>query len=218
MQLKNNHHICNEEKTMKNSMLKITAFVIVMLFTFSLTAGAHCDTMDGPVVKDAKSALEKTDITLVLKWVKKDFENEARQAFQKTLEVRKGSNAARELADMYFFETVVRLHRAGEGEPYTGLKPTGTPVELIVQNADKALESGTVKELTKQLTFAAEAEISKRFQRAIENKKDADKGIEAGREYVEAYVGFVHYAEQLQQTVEGNSERHDKEKGHEDHK
>jgi hypothetical protein len=206
------------KKTMKNSILKITAFVIVMLFTLSITAGAHCDTMDGPVVKDAKSALKETDITLVLKWVKKDFENEVRQAFQKTLDVRKGSNAARELADMYFFETVVRLHRAGEGEPYTGLKPTGTPVKLIVQNADKALESGTVKELTKQLTSATEAEILKRFQRAIEAKKNTAKSIEAGREFVEAYVDFVHYAEQLQQTVEGNSEHYDKEKGHVDHK
>jgi hypothetical protein len=27
------------------------------------------------------------------------------------------------LADTHFFETVVRLHRLGEGESFTGLKP-----------------------------------------------------------------------------------------------
>jgi hypothetical protein len=31
-------------------------------------AGAHCDTLDGPVVMTAKAALEKGDVTPVLKW------------------------------------------------------------------------------------------------------------------------------------------------------
>ena len=193
---------------MNNSMLKITAFVVVMLFTLTLTAGAHCDTMDGPVVKSAKSALAKGDVAIVLKWVKKDFENEVRQAFQKTLEVRKGSNAARELADMYFFESVVRLHRAGEGKPYTGLKPSGTPVEPIVQGADNALELGSIKEFTKQLASATEEELLKRFQRALETRKDADKSVEAGREYVEAYVEFVHYSEQLFEAINRQGDEH----------
>jgi hypothetical protein len=43
--------------------------------------------------------------------------------FTKTLAVRKQSKEAKELADMYFFETLVRIHCAGEGAPYTGLKP-----------------------------------------------------------------------------------------------
>jgi UDP-2,3-diacylglucosamine pyrophosphatase LpxH len=203
---------------MKNSMLKITALVVMMLFTYSVNAGAHCDTMDGPVVKDAKSALVKGDVTLVLRWVRKEYEGEVRQAFQKTIEVRKKGNDAKELADMYFFETVVRLHRAGEGEPYTGLKPSGTPVEPIVQSADNALESGNIKGLAKQITSASEEAIVKRFQRAVETKKDANKSIEAGREYVEAYVEFVHYVEQLEQMVEGNFHHHAVEETHEDHK
>jgi methyl-accepting chemotaxis protein len=186
---------------MKNTILRMTALSIVMLVSLSMTAGAHCDTMDGPVVKAAKIALEKGNVTPVLRWVRKEYEDEVRQAFQKTLEVRKKGNDARELADMYFFETVVRLHRAGEGEPYTGLKPSGTPVEPIVQSADKALELGSANELTKQLTSAVEEEISKRFQRALETKKEADKSIEAGREFVEAYVEFVHYTEQLFESI-----------------
>jgi hypothetical protein len=193
---------------MKNSLLRITALVVVMIFTLTLTAGAHCDTMDGPVVKSAKSALEKGDVTVVLKWIKKDYENEVRQAFQKTLEVRKGGNAARELADMYFFETVVRLHRAGEGEPYTGLKPSGTPIETPVVLADKALEAGDVKELTQHLTSALDEGIVTRFKHALEAKKEADKSVEAGREFVEAYVEFVHYAEQLFEAVEKSVDEH----------
>ena len=84
---------------------------------------AHCDTMDGPVVAAAKAALEKGDVTPVLKWVAKDREGEIRTAFQKTLAVRSKGPEAKELAHMYFFETLVRIHRAGEGAPYTGLQP-----------------------------------------------------------------------------------------------
>jgi len=80
---------------------------------------AHCDILAGPVVMDAKKALEKSDVTPVLKWVKKEHEGEIKVAFKKTLKVRKQSKEAKELADMYFFETLVRLHRAGEGAPYT---------------------------------------------------------------------------------------------------
>jgi len=84
-------------------------------------ASAHCDTLDGPVVTEGKTALEKGDVTPVLKWVKKEYESEIRTAFEKTLVVRSKGLEASELADMYFFETLVRLHRAGEGAPYTGL-------------------------------------------------------------------------------------------------
>ncbi len=128
---------------------------------------------------------------------KTEYENEVRLAFKRTLEVRTKGKDARELADMYFFETLVRLHRAGEGEPYTGLKPAGTPIEPIVLAADKALETGSSKELTELLTSAAKEEIVVRFKHALETKKDIEKSVEAEREFVEAYVEFVHFAEQL---------------------
>lgn len=186
---------------MKNTILRMTALFIVMLISLSMTAGAHCDTMDGPVVKAAKIALEKGDVTPVLRWVKKEYEDEVRSAFKRTLEVRMKGTDARELADMYFFETLVGLHRAGEGEPYTGLKPAGTPIEPIVLAADKALETGSSKELTELLTSAAEKEIIIRFKHAVEAKKDIEKSVDAGREFVEAYVEFVHYAEQLFESI-----------------
>ncbi len=37
---------------------------------------AHCDTLDGPVVKDARVALDAQDVTPVLKWVSRDKEGE----------------------------------------------------------------------------------------------------------------------------------------------
>lgn len=112
----------------KNNLMQLWRFSIaamMVLFIVSSTASAHCDGMDGPVVKAARAALETHDPRLVLIWVQKKDEAEVRQAFQSTLAVRDLSPEAKELADRYFFETLVRLHRAGEGAPYTGLKPAG---------------------------------------------------------------------------------------------
>ena len=160
-------------------------------------AKAHCDTMDGPVVADAKTALEKGDITPVMKWVSKDSEAEITQAFNKTLAVRKSGPEAKELADNYFFETLVRVHRAGEGAPYTGLKPSGTEIEPAIAEADKSLESGSVDKLTSEISEAVAAGIKERFQKAMEAKKSAGASVYDGREYVEAYVQYIHYVERL---------------------
>ena len=161
------------------------------------TADAHCDTLKGPVVTDAKAALEKGDVTPVLKWVKAEREGEIRAAFKKALAVRSKGPEARQLADDYFFETLVRIHRAGEGAPYTGLKPDGTELEPAVAEADKALESGSVDRLAAFLRDQVDRGIRERFARAAEKKKHASESVQAGREYVEASVEFVHYAERL---------------------
>ncbi len=157
-------------------------------------AGSHCDTLAGPVVMTAKAALEKGDVTPVLKWVKKEHEGEIREIFKNTLAVRKLSPEAKKLADMYFFETLVRVHRAGEGAPYTGLKP-GEAVEPIIAEADKALEKGSVDDLVRHVTDAVAKGIRERFTHAKETKKNVDKSIDAGREFVDAYVVFTHYIE-----------------------
>lgn len=175
--------------------LLTTIFFGIFLFIPNI-ADAHCDTLEGPVVKDAKKALEKGDVISVLKWVKKEYEGEIREAFKKTLEVRKQSPEAKELADMYFFETLVRLHRAGEGAPYTGLKHGGA-VEPIVAEADKALESGSADRLVKLVTDAVFKGIRERFAHVKETKKHADESVEASRKFVEAYVEFTHYVERL---------------------
>lgn len=180
--------------------------IVGLCMTLSSVARAHCDTMNGPVVTEAKAALEKGDVTPVLKWVSKDNEEEIRTAFKKTLTVRSKGLEARELADMYFFETLVRLHRAGEGAPYTGLKTV--PVEPIIAAADKALEAGTADELAKMVTAHVAAGIRERFEKAVEAKKHANDSIEAGREYVEAYVQYTHYVEGLHQAAVGTGAQH----------
>ena len=182
-------------------MVYIVILFVTVIFMLPDIAVAHCDTLDGPVVETASQALEKGDITPVLKWVRKEDETEIKAQFDKTLAVRKQGKEARELADMYFFESLVRIHRAGEGAPYTGLKAAGT-VEPSVAAADKALESGSVDNLVKLVTEAAAKGIRERFDQTKEAKKHADESIEAGREFVEAYVEFTHYVERLHMDAE----------------
>ncbi len=190
------------------SRVILTAIVFgAIWFVLPQSVFAHCDTLDGPVVMTAKKALEKGDVAAVLKWVKKDYEQEIRTAFQKTLAVRAKGPGARELADMYFFETLVRLHRAGERAPYTGLKAAGA-VDPAMAAADRALETGTVDGLVKNITNAMSSGIRERFARAIEKKQHADESIDAGREFVEAYVEFVHYVERLRLGAAGKSIHH----------
>jgi Family of unknown function (DUF6448) len=158
---------------------------------------AHCDTADGPVVAAAKVALARADITPVLKWVKPAAESEIKSAFARALAVRGKGPEAQVLADQYFFENLVRIHRAGEGVPYTGILPAGTPVEPAIALADQALDSGNADKLVKGISHHVEEGIRERFARAAAAKKQADAGVAAGREFVEAYVELTHYVERL---------------------
>ncbi len=195
---------------MKKRGLK--AFIVAGILAAALgmphKARAHCDTMDGPVVKAAVRALESKDVTPVLKWVSAESESEIKTAFKQALAVRTLGTEARELADRYFFETLVRVHRAGEGAPYTGLKPAGTSVEPIIAGADKALEKGSVNEVVQLVNAEMTAGISKRFQEVQEKAQHASHSVAAGREYVAAYVEFVHYVEALQKAAAGNQSHH----------
>lgn len=195
-------------KTWK-TMVKGSCIIVVLSglwLAIPKVASSHCDTLDGPVVMTAKAALEKGDVTPVLKWVKKTDEAEIRELFNKTLIVRSKGKEAQELADRYFFETLVRIHRAGEGAPYTGLK--SEPAEPIIQAADKALESGSVDSLIKHVTEAVALGIRERFMRTAERKKHADESVEKGREFVEAYVEFTHYVERLHMDISSAGAHH----------
>lgn len=159
-------------------------------------APAHCDTLDGPVVADARIALQRGDVTPVLKWVSKDSENEVREAFAAALKERTGDESARMRADTEFFETLVRVHRAGEGESFAGLKPAGSAAPGLVA-ADKALEEGSVTGLSDEIAGAVREGLRKRFEDVLEKKKCADDSVEAGRAYVAAYVTYAHYVEAI---------------------
>ncbi len=158
---------------------------------------AHCDGMDGPVVKAAQKALAAGNVNLVLIWVQKTDEAEIRKAFDQTMTVRKLSPEAKALADRYFFETLVRLHRAGEGAPYTGLKPAGRDLGPAIPAADKALEDRNVEPLLKLISAATEKGIREHFRRALEKANFNKDNVEAGRAYVKEYVEFIHHVERI---------------------
>ena len=182
--------------------------LLAIAVPFAPAALAHCDTVDGPVAVDAKTALAQGDIAPVLKWVRAADEPEVRAAFSRTLAVRKTGDAARDLADTWFLETLIRVHRAGEGAPYTGLKPAGSPVDPAVRLADRALEEGSVDTLVKGMTSHVAEGLQERFAKAGELRKRANDSVEAGRAYVAAYVEFVHYAEKLHQAAVGAAHEH----------
>lgn len=150
----------------------------------------HCDSMDGPVVLAAKRALETRDPALALPYVKVEGEPEVLAAFERTIAAHDGNPAANELADLYFFETLVRVHRAGEGAPYTGLKPAGLGFGPVVPVAERAIESGSPDGLVALLTGKLRDEVVKRVGEATRLKAGASDSVEAARAYVEALLGL----------------------------
>ena len=196
---------------MCDRILSIVSILMAVSVLFAVLPGgkifAHCDTLDGPVVQDARIALQKQDVTAILKWISKEHESEIRQAFARTLAVRATGKEAQELADLYFFETLVRLHRAGEGAPYTGLKPAST-IEPAIAAADTALQTGSVDALAEEIGNAVRNGIKKRFKKTLDRKKHADDSVEAGREFVEAYVEYVHFIEAIHNLAAKEAEHH----------
>lgn len=182
------------------------AFLIVPTCAF-----AHCDSLSGPVVLDARTALEKKDVAPILKWIRPEDEAQIRAAFARTLAVRQLGPEAKDLADLYFFETVVRVHRAGEGAPYTGLKPADAIAPAIVE-ADRALDSGSVDKLAGTIGEQAAQGLRERFASTLKTRAHAGETAEAGRAYVEAYVSYVHYVEALSDAIHGrmNAEGEDR--------
>lgn len=199
-------------KTTFGRVLHLAVFLSLAL-TSQSELWAHCDTMDGPVIRDAQIALATGDITPVLKWVRPEGEEEIRRAFEKTCEVRSLNGTARELADRFFFETLVRVHRAGEGAPYTGLKPAGS-VDPAVKLADESLETGSPEKLVKVLTQAVEQGIRHHHAEAAKCRNDSARSVEAGRKFVEAYVRYVHFIEGLHQQLTGAGHHHETDAKH----
>ncbi len=194
-------------QTQLNSSITIAGIFLLMLLAGSF-AWAHCDQMDGPVVVDAQAALEEGDVTRVLKWIPAEDEQEIRDTFKKTLVVREQSPEARELADRFFFETLVRVHRASEGVAFTGLNPAGTPVSAGIARADQALVEGSVDELATQIGRAVEQSIRQQFQRTMEARAQKDENVEAGRKFVAEYVPFVHFVKNIHDLLEAGPQAH----------
>jgi Family of unknown function (DUF6448) len=202
----------------RHFLIRTTALLSPLLLLASLSnpAMAHCDSMDGPVVKDAQRALADKDVAPVLKWVRAQDEEPIREAFEMTLAVRGESDVAQTLADRYFFETLVRVHRASEGEAFTGLKPAGS-VDPAIAAADHALAEGDIDPLADEMAAAVRDSIEERFAEAHEKRQVAEESVVQGREYVEAYVQLTHFVEGVDHLVSnGASHKHreNKEEGH----
>ena len=158
---------------------------------------AHCDTMGGPVIQAAQKAIKTKNVDLVLIWVKKKDEGRIRKAFEETLVSRQKDQRA----DMRFFELLVKVHREGEGEEYTGIKPAGK-IEPGIAAADLAVDSGSADKLANSLTKHITKEIKERFAKVMQTKKHINESVAAGREYVAAYVEFIHYVEGIHAAIE----------------
>jgi hypothetical protein len=188
--------------------LGIAAMLLGPLILRPDGARAHCDGLDGPVVTAARQALEKDDVTKVLVWVQRNDEAEIRQAFARAVAVRKLGPQARDLADMYFFETLVRVHRAGEGAPYTGLKPAGRDLGPAIPGADRALETGDVEPLVRLLVQTTEKGVREHFGKARATRNYPPGNVEGGRAYVQNYVPFIHYVERLYESATTSAHGH----------
>ncbi|MDK9708246.1 MAG: DUF6448 family protein [Desulforhopalus sp.] len=175
------------------------AALIAVSFIAPKNAAAHCDTLDGPVIEDARKAITARDITPVLKWVREKDEDIVRKAFTRLLDSK---GAAAGVAEQDFFATLVKIHRAGEGAPFTGLKPAGS-VEPAVAEADRALAGGSPDRLVQLVTGDIAAGIKERYQHAATTYQHKDESVEQGRAFVSAYVAFTHYVERLHQDATG---------------
>lgn len=173
----------------------LAAASVALALMVPQTARAHCDTMDGPTVADGRRALESGNLNHALKWIGEPHEAELKKAFELARRVRDLGDDARELADQYFLETLVRLHRAGEGAPYDGIKPAGTPIDDAVAAADRCVATGRMEPLEGMFSEAELQELRERFDRVLATKDYDVDDVAAGRAFIAAYVDFFHFAE-----------------------
>ena len=175
----------------------LVAGVLIAALGTARPVQAHCDSEQGPVAAAARDALEKGDVKLILPYVKPEAENELIAAFKQSLAVRKTGGEAKKLADRYFVETAVRLHRAGEGAPYTGVTDESTPKAILI--ADKAMASGSLEETHTLLDQAMKNGIDEKYQAVVKARAEAEKlgTVEAHRERVEAELIFEKYVYEL---------------------
>ena len=171
-------------------------------------ASAHCDALDGPVATAALEALESQNVNLVLPYAPASAEAELSAAFDQAVAARASGPAAKAVADRYLVETAVRLHRAGEGAPYTGLQPAGMDFGPAIPAAERALTTGDAQALEALLAEEVGHAIRERLAEAAA-KQSASKEpkthaeVAAGRERVSAEFAFIGFAEGIHRAVEG---------------
>jgi hypothetical protein len=157
----------------------------------------HCDSLDGPVVVAARKALEEGHVEIVLPFVPAEGEGEVTAVFEQAMAVRDASPEVTSVVDRWFFENVVRIHRAGEGAPYAGLKPAGLSVGPVIPVAERALETGSAEELIRVLTDIVSEQVKHRLEDAMERRTHAGAGVVEARASVEAMLGLEVWSHKL---------------------
>lgn len=180
------------------------AFLLIFMIIGTIPASAHCDSYDGPTVKDALTALETNNVSLVLKWIDKEQESVIIPLFKKTYSLKNGDKETYKIVETHFLETLVRLHRETEGAPYTGLKPAGT-TEPIVLMSDKALNDKDINSLLNPLGNHIDKVLKEKYEKVAALELVKNSSAEKGREYVAAYVDYTHTIEALHKIIEGGA-------------
>lgn len=190
-------------KSDRSIRTKMRSILLVMVFMLTSISGfAHCDSYDGPVIKDALTALDENNVELVLKWIDSHQEQEVIDLFNKTYNLRDGDIEVYTIIEKHFLETLVRLHRETEGAPFTGLKPAGSMTPLV-EMADRSIEINSMEEVSKTVTTHLEEVLRERYAKVMELSKTKDNSVEEGRAYVHAYVEYTHTLEALEHILHG---------------
>jgi len=183
-------------------MKKLRLIIIIALASIASLSYAHCDSYDGPVIKDALKALETNNVQLVLKWISPAQEAEIVSLFNATYSLRSGNKEVYKLVETHFLETLVRLHRETEGAPYTGLKPSGH-VSPVINLSDNAITSNNPDALLTALNGHISQVVKEKYEKVNMLEKTKDQSPEQGRAYVNAYVDYTHTVEALHAVIEG---------------
>jgi hypothetical protein len=188
-------------------MKALAGFVIASGLILGVSdARAHCDSVDGPVAKGIQKALETGNINLVLPYAPATAEAELKATFAEARNVRALGNDARKLADRSFMETAIRLHRAGEGAGFTGLKPVGIDYGPMIAAAERSLESGDLQPVKSALLEEIDHVLGERLAHIRELRKVSSEPtnyaeVAAARDRISAELGFITFAEGLRQAV-----------------
>ncbi len=185
----------------------LAGILLIISLAMAKPAGAHCDSYDGPVITDARKAINAQNPALVLKWISASQESEIIPLFNKVLALKSGDAEIYQIVEKHFLETLVRLHRETEGAPYTGLKPAGT-TKAIVLLSDQALEKEDVDGMLKKLNNHIGQVVREKYETTVKLSRNRDDNAEAGRAYVKAYVDYTHTLEALHDVIDSDHAAH----------
>lgn len=163
--------------------MRALLLALVIVLGYPAQARADCDIAQ-PVGAAAVDALRTGDLSLVAIWVKQPKEAALRAALQHALAVRRLGTNARTLADGYFCDTVIRLHR----ESYPGVR------DRVVE---QTIASGDLDLVVERVLAKVQLSLRERARDIAARKPSRRGDIDGGRAYVERYTDFVEYVTAL---------------------